>query len=209
MEWNSRRLGAWFTTAMLVCAALVLGDGARARPRFVKWENRDAMLERGEYLVALMGCDDCHTPGTMYNTPDGKRRLAGSELAWRGWWGTTFARNLTPDAATGLGIWSEEQIAHALRTGERADGTVLRPPMTWRDFSHVTDEDLMAIAGYLKSLPAVHHIVPTAMAPGGFYAGPVITIPSPGPWDTPRFPTGPENLPGRTNAATVSSADQK
>lgn len=133
----------------------------------------------GEYLSTVMGCNDCHTPGAFYGAPDFKRRLSGSEMGWKGPWGVTYARNLTPDVETGIGTWNEAQIVAALRTGMRPNGTVIQPPMPWPDFTQLTDEDAYAIAADLKSLPAVSHKVPDAIPPGQPVAGRVLEIPPP------------------------------
>ncbi len=146
---------------------------------------RKALLERGEYLTTTMGCNDCHTPGTLYGAPDFKRRLSGSELGWRGPWGVSFARNLTPDPETGLGYWSESEIVNALRTGVKNDGKTLLPPMPWQSLAILTDADAHAIAAYLMSLPPVKHAVPDAVPPGQTYAGPVMDFPPPPAWDVP------------------------
>ncbi|MBI5836955.1 MAG: cytochrome c [Candidatus Eisenbacteria bacterium] len=144
------------------------------------------LVKRGAYLVRFAGCGDCHTPGTFYGAPDMKRALSGSEIGWQGPWGVSYARNLTPDAATGLGKWSEADIVRAIRTGIRPDGRLLNPPMPWQGFAGLSDEDAMSIAAYLKSLPAVHHKVPDGVPPGTKADGSIIVFPPPTAWDAPR-----------------------
>ena len=117
-------------------------------------------VARGYYLATITGCNDCHTPGYFYGAPDTTRRLSGSELGWKGPWGVSYARNLTPDPQTGIGAWSEADIVTAIRTGNRPDGSMLLPPMPWPDFAALTDEDATAIAKYLKSLTRVMHQMP-------------------------------------------------
>jgi len=112
-------------------------------------------VARGRYLTTVAGCNDCHTPGTFYGQPDSTRLLSGTELGWEGPWGVSYPRNLTPDEETGLGTWSEDDIIQALRTGKRKDGSPILPPMPWPMYSQMTDEDLRAIAVYLKSIPPV------------------------------------------------------
>jgi mono/diheme cytochrome c family protein len=146
-------------------------------------------VARGRYLVAIMSCTDCHTPGTFYGAPDTTRMLAGSEVGWVGPWGVVRARNLTPDSATGIGTWTKEQIVHALRSGNTPDGRQLAPIMPWMNYANVlTDDDAMAIAAYLKSLPPVVHqnIAPTPpdQKPTGAY----ITFPAPPAWDVAHMP---------------------
>jgi mono/diheme cytochrome c family protein len=184
MSIQGRWLGTAFLVAGTAAAGLSLGagphGGTNASPAAAK-----SVVERGHYLAVTMGCNDCHTPGTMYGSPDFARELSGSELGWRGPWGISFARNLTPDRETGLGAWTDEQIAHTLRTGVKPDGTVLLPPMPWPNTSQMSEADLHALVAYLRSLKPVKHEVPKALPPDGQYAGPVLTIPPPGAWDAP------------------------
>ena len=125
-----------------------------------------AQIERGKYLVTFGGCNDCHTPGHFLGKPDMKRQLGGSEVGFEiPNLGVFYGPNLTPDATTGLGGWSEEQIVTALTTGERPDGRILAPIMPWRAFASLTKTDAKAIVAYLKSLPAVANQVPGPFGP--------------------------------------------
>ena len=73
--------------------------------------------------------------------------------SWTGPWGTSFARNLTPDAATGLGSWTPEMFIKALRTGkDMGEGRAILPPMPWPNYRQMTDDDLRAIFAYLRTL---------------------------------------------------------
>lgn len=186
MERGTRRLGTWFVGVALLAAALSVA--AAPAPKKAGAGNsggKAAKLARGEYLATTMGCNDCHTPGTLFGGPDFARRLAGSEVGWKGPWGISFARNLTPDLETGIGYWSEDELVNALRTGLKNDGKPMLPPMPWPNCTRLTDEDIHALAGYLLSLPPVKHKVPDALPPGGSYSGPVIEMPAPGAWDAP------------------------
>jgi len=145
-------------------------------------------VQKGKYLTTVMGCNDCHTPGALYGAADMTRELSGSELGWQGPWGVSFAQNLTPDMETGIGTWTEQDIVKSLRTGYRPDGSPLLPPMPWAYFSQVTDEDVHAIAVYLKSLPAVRHQNLPHVAPGVTYPGPALRFPPPPDWDVPPPP---------------------
>jgi mono/diheme cytochrome c family protein len=146
-------------------------------------------VARGEYLVKVMGCGDCHTPGTLSGAPDASRWLSGTEYAWTGPWGTSYGRNLTPDS-TGLAGWTEEDIVLALKTGTRRDGSKVLPPMPWPWYSNLADEDARAIAAYLKSIPPVEHVVPAALPPGTKPTGAVVVFPPPSPWDMPAAAKG-------------------
>lgn len=123
-------------------------------------------IERGKYLISLGGCQDCHTPGHFLGKRDTTRTLAGSEVGFEiPGLGVFYGPNLTPDKATGLGNWTDDQIAAALTTGLRPDGRELAPAMPWRDFAQLTRSDALAIAAYLKSLPPVHNPVPGPFGP--------------------------------------------
>lgn len=146
--------------AVSMCAfSLTLGatTGARAD---------DAKVERGKYLVALGGCNDCHTPGYFLGKPDFEHALSGSEVGFEiPKVGVFYGPNLTPDEETGIGSWSEDQIVAAIRTGQRPDGRELAPVMPWMGLAALTDEDAYAIAAYLKSLPAVKNEAPGPFGP--------------------------------------------
>jgi mono/diheme cytochrome c family protein len=159
-----------------------------AAPAGKSADAKQKMIERGMQLTFLGGCNDCHTPGGMYGAPDFDRRLSGSELGWQGPWGVSYPRNLTPDMETGLGKWSEKEIATAIRTGKRPDGSVLLPPMPWPNYTGMSDEDAYAIAAFLKSIPAVSHRAPRALSPLMKVGGAVVSIPPPPPWDAPKGP---------------------
>jgi mono/diheme cytochrome c family protein len=116
----------------------------------------DALIARGKYLVAIAGCSDCHTPGGMLGSADMKRYLGGSDVGFSiPGEGVFVGNNLTPDAETGLGKWTPEQIVTAIRAGKRPDGSELSGVMPSASFAHLTDDDAAAIAAFLKSLPPV------------------------------------------------------
>ena len=117
-------------------------------------------LARGEYLVkAVAHCGECHTPRTMTMTPDTSRFLAGTANGPEG----AEVANITPDRETGIGKWSEEEIAEYLGTGNRPDGDVAGSLMgeiiqgTLAGYRDLTKEDRRAIAQYLKSIPPVQN----------------------------------------------------
>jgi mono/diheme cytochrome c family protein len=149
-------------------------------------ETKAQLIARGKHLVTVSGCNDCHTPGALYGAPDFARLLSGSEVGWQGPWGTSYARNLTPDPETGLGDYSAKEIVAAMKSGRRLDGKPMLPPMPWQGIASNGDDDLYAIAAYLLSLPIVVHAVPASLPPGQQATGPVIVLPAPSAWDAPR-----------------------
>jgi len=116
----------------------------------------------GHYLARIGACADCHS---MTRTgPDEEDNLVGGSTVALGEraYGKVWARNLTPDPETGLGKYSAEQIKQALRSGKRLDGKPMCPPMSMLipHLSTWTDEDLDALIGFLKSVPAVKRKIP-------------------------------------------------
>jgi mono/diheme cytochrome c family protein len=112
-------------------------------------------VARGEYIVTLAMCGRCHTPTNADGSPAEEMLLAGAPMSDDS---GEVAANITPDEATGIGAWTEEQIAEFMRTGTEPDGEQIEGAMAQqieRRFSKLTEEDAAAIAAYLKSIPAV------------------------------------------------------
>jgi len=125
-----------------------------------------AMIDRGRYLVALGGCEDCHTPGNFLGKRDTTRVLGGSEVGFEiPKLGVFYGANLTPDRETGIGGWTDPQVIAAFRTGKRPDGRGLAPAMPWNNLAGMTDADAQAIVAYLRSLPPVKNKVPGPFGP--------------------------------------------
>jgi mono/diheme cytochrome c family protein len=155
----------WFAA----CSALALCTMTAVQAQ----DSNEQQVARGKYLVAVIGCGDCHTAGYFFGKPDSSHALGGSDVGFEiPQLGVFVAPNLTSDPETGLGDWTKEEIVAALQTGKRPDGRELAPIMPWRDLASLTREDAMAIAAYLKSLPAIKNKVP-----GPFGAGVRPTVP--------------------------------
>ncbi len=120
---------------------------------------RSAAWNRGAYLVQALGhCGECHTPRDALGALDWDRPLSGTE---RGPEGNTVP-NITPDKETGIGDWSERDIAYLLETGFKPDGDVVADGMSEvvdDSTSRLGPEDRAAIAQYLKSLAPILHKV--------------------------------------------------
>ena len=118
-------------------------------------------VARGKYLVSVAGCNDCHTPGYFFGKPDESRYLSGSEVGFEiPGLGVFHGPNLTPDKETGLGSWTDAEIAAALTTGKRPDGRELAPIMPWRAFANFAKEDVSSIVAFLRTLPPVRSKAP-------------------------------------------------
>lgn len=150
-------------------------------------------VERGRYLVSVLGCHDCHTPWKMGEKgpePDMSRMLsghpqgrklkpaeklgdgwmyAGSETntAFSGPWGVSYAMNLTPEPLSGIGIWTEDMFVRAIRLGKHwGQSRRVMPPMPWQVYRNLTDEDLHAVWSYLRTIPPVENRPPDYDPPG-------------------------------------------
>lgn len=134
-------------------------------------------VKRGAYLATIMDCHGCHTGGALAGRPDPALHLAGSGIGFGiPELGIFYPPNLTPDVETGLGGWSEEDIATALRTGVRPDGRELAPIMPWRSYAVLEDADMRALVAYLKSLAPVRNPVPPPTGPSEKAPGPYLTV---------------------------------
>jgi mono/diheme cytochrome c family protein len=117
-------------------------------------------VARGEYLVRAVGhCGECHSPRTVTMATDNGRFLAGNPKGPE----DQAMPNITPDRDTGIGKWSVEEIADYLGTGNKPDGDVAGGLMaevidgTLAGYKDLTNADRLAIAQYLKSIPAVRN----------------------------------------------------
>lgn len=114
-----------------------------------------AAIARGEYIVRnIAACGGCHGQN---NDPDGPLSGGTEFKDWRV--GTIRASNITPDSATGIGAWTDEEIVRAIRTGTARDGSLLAPVMPYGWLHDMSDDDAIAVARYLRSQPAVHNDV--------------------------------------------------
>ena len=184
----------YFVTLLSACLAIgsTPSDGfGQQRPANQSAEPAQSPVERGRYLVTVMDCNGCHTPFKM-GEPDMTRMLSGhpqdvkvaaapalpsdgmwstainqTNTAWSGPWGVSFTTNLTPDP-TGLGMWTEQIFLSAIRNGKHlGTGRAILPPMPWRMYGKLTDNDLKAIYAYLRTVPAISNRVPAPIAPSG------------------------------------------
>jgi mono/diheme cytochrome c family protein len=117
-------------------------------------------VSRGEYLVNLSLCSECHTPRKR-GRPDSALKFAGGQVFDSS--GKLVSPNITPDA-TGIGSYTEELFVKAMRTGyvgKRQLNTV----MPWQFYGGQTDEDLKAMYAYLRTLPPIAHRVDNTQAP--------------------------------------------
>jgi mono/diheme cytochrome c family protein len=110
------------------------------------------LVKRGRDLASLGNCNDCHTVR-------GGRAFAGG-LPVPTPFGTIYSSNITPDADTGIGRWSEAAFRRAMRSGVNREGQHLYPTFPYDHFTNVTDEDDQALYAYLMTRPAAHAAAP-------------------------------------------------
>ena len=125
-------------------------------------------LARGKYLVdGVMGCFGCHTDADW--SKPGAPPVAGKEGSGHVWadqdmpW--LIAPNITPDKETGIGNWSDDTLARAIREGIGQDGRALFPIMPYPNYRQMSDEDLASVIAYVRSVPAVRNQLPTTKMP--------------------------------------------
>ena len=139
----------------------------------------EGSVERGEYLARIMDCGGCHTPMGPDGEFDQTAKLSGGTLGFElPGLGIFWPPNLTSDE-TGLGGWSDEEIATAIRTGHRPDGRVLAPIMPYHSYSVISDGDLADLIAYLRSIEKIENTVPEPVGPDGEAQAPFFRITQP------------------------------
>lgn len=170
---------------------------------------RQDQIAHGRFLVVSHACGDCHGGGSnpaAFGWLDGVR---DSTQEFRIGPFITRPKNITPDVATGIGSFTERQLFNALRYGLRPEETpdvditstvpgqgnfplhphYLAVPMPWPSWRHMPDQDLWAIAAYLKNgVKPVSHKVKDSDGPPDFWAG-SYTVKAIGPYPAVPYPS--------------------
>lgn len=130
-------------------------------------------VAHGEYLVELLACGACHTDGALIGEPEMERALAGSRVgiayinpSGDDKPGIIFPPNITPDMDTGIGGWSDTQIANAIRVGKGRHTDSRIVVMPWPGYTRLSQSDVSAMVTYLRSIEPVEHQVPGRVSPG-------------------------------------------
>jgi hypothetical protein len=149
-----KRAGAAFAAIALVAVAALSAHAA----------SRDPLIERGRYLVAFGGCNDCHTPG--WRESDGRvpvsQWMTGSKIGYRGPWGTSYPINVR--------LWFQETGEDQWVFSVRTRGGI--PPMRWHDIRFLNESDQRAIYRFIHSLGRAGKAAPMDLPP----------------WQTPKTP---------------------
>jgi mono/diheme cytochrome c family protein len=162
------------TACSLAIAGFFVTGGSAKTP--VRQDVQERRLMRGKYLVeGPAHCFGCHSdPDAANNTdqPVPGRKGAGAvfpaDLAasvgivapYR-----IVCPNITPDRETGAGTWKDEDFVRALRQGIGHDGRTLLPLMPYMNFQHLSEEDILSIVTYVRSIPAVNNPLPKINLP--------------------------------------------
>jgi len=176
-------------------------------------QSRQDQILLGRHMVVSHACGECHGGGdnpAAAGWLDGMRDTITQQFRIGPF--VTRAKNLTPDNATGSGRFSERQIFNALRYGLRPEETpdveitsivsgqgnfplhphYLAPPMPWMSWRNMSDQELYAIAAYLKNgLKPVNHKVQDSDGPPDFWAS-GYTVQAIGPYPVVPYPTANE-----------------
>lgn len=109
-------------------------------------------IDRGEVLAGLGNCQTCHT-----NNPD-QPYAGGGAMPTP--FGTIYSTNITPDPETGIGQWSEEAFARAMREGVDRSGTHLYPAFPYTHFTRMTDADVSDLYAYMMTRESIQAEAP-------------------------------------------------
>lgn len=175
--------GHWWLAA--IAALITLTADAIAQPPTSQSKPEQAIpeiLDRGRYLVEVVGfCGACHTTrGPKGELLPGMEQAGGRVFEERGF--RAVAPNISQDPETGIGRWTDAEIANAIRNGQRPDGSLIGPPMPVESYRGISDRDLEAMVAYLRTVKPVRHAVgeksryPFALKPHG---PPVVSVPDP------------------------------
>jgi mono/diheme cytochrome c family protein len=126
-------------------------------------QESESLLERGTYLAnSIVACGNCHTPKNADGSEIEDMEFAGNFNMEEPQF-TAYAPNITPDIATGIGAWSDEEIVRAIRDGVRPDGSIIGPPMPSLFYRNMSDRDANAIVAYIRSVKPLKNVMPRSV----------------------------------------------
>jgi mono/diheme cytochrome c family protein len=146
-----------YAIAALLAATVATGAASAAGVDLQDYKQ----VERGRYLAIAGDCAGCHTlPGSGHDFAGGRTIETP--------FGNMLAPNITPDAATGIGAWSDDEFVNALTKGTGRNGEHLYPAMPYVYYTKMSRDDALAIRAYLATVPAVHNPVKSNQLPFPF-----------------------------------------
>jgi mono/diheme cytochrome c family protein len=134
--------------AFLTAAAVVFG----LVPIAARADSQSDLVARGEYVTRAADCEGCHT------NPGGKPFAGGRAFALP--FGVLYSPNLTPDQATGIAGYSDDDWVRVMHDGVARGGKHLYPAMPYASYTRMSREDALAIKAYLLSLEPVKASIP-------------------------------------------------
>jgi mono/diheme cytochrome c family protein len=126
----------------------------------------ERVFRHGAELSAIGNCKDCHVANSGASYAGGKSIPTP--------FGTIFSSNITPDAETGIGAWSEAAFRRSMRDGVDREGRELYPAFPYDHFTKATDDDIHALYVYLTAQPAVRNTIPPNDLPFPFNFRPIV-----------------------------------
>ncbi len=155
------------TAAVLALASLAAAFVSASTASLSAPHAQEGSIARGRYLVAITGCNDCHTPG--YSQTGGQAPmdswLTGVSVGYQGPWGTSYPANLRLT----VNSMTEAQWLVFARAEKR-------PPMPWFSLKHMSDQDLRDMYRFIRSLGPAGVAAPAAVPPGGKVDTPYIVL---------------------------------
>jgi mono/diheme cytochrome c family protein len=141
----------WHRMPLTLLAYAALGPATAAYAASIDNQSFD-QVQRGRYLSIVGDCAPCHT------LPGSGREFAGGRTLETPF-GSLLSPNITPDAATGIGAWTDDEFVNAMTKGTGRNGTHLFPAMPYTYYTKISRDDALAIRAYLNTLPPAHNEV--------------------------------------------------
>jgi mono/diheme cytochrome c family protein len=141
-----------FFRSPTVWLLITLGINAAFLQRAHAQAENQELVAKGQYIFALAGGCACHT------VPKGTLNAGGRSFPIP--FGTVYSTNITQDKETGLGSWTDQQIADAMTKGISRDGSRILPVMPYEKYSGMAQTDLKALIAYLRTIKPVRKAIP-------------------------------------------------
>lgn len=149
---------------LITCIPLIYGcnNTDKTSKETTRENSTDKKMERGRYLVETAGsCMHCHSlrDFTKFSGPVKEETKGMGGVAYP-IFGTLYSSNITPDSATGIGSWTDDEIVRAITLGIRKNGDTLFPIMPYYEYNKMSKEDAYSIVAYLRSLKPISNKIP-------------------------------------------------
>ncbi|MDA0205430.1 MAG: c-type cytochrome [Acidobacteria bacterium] len=168
----ARKFLTWFALLMTISVSvmfyLILKDPQMRELKNLRVDSTPERIARGEYLANnLLSCVHCHTQRDRddYSLPAVGPAFAGGDCLDETWGfpGKMCTPNITSDAETGIGAWTDDEVLRAIREGISRDGIALFPLMPFDAYRDLPDEDAYAVIAYLRTIPPVSRSTPATV----------------------------------------------